>query len=68
VIDLKDCKLRRYNAGVAATFEKFDCGKEDVNKFFYEDNDYYKYEKQRQARLFCRRPDLCSDILAVCTL
>lgn len=53
MIDLKDCKLRRYNAGVAATFEKFDCGKEDMNKFFYEDNDYYKYEKQMMTKSYC---------------
>jgi hypothetical protein len=53
LIDLKDCKLRRYNTEIAATFEPFDCGKEDINKFFYGDNDYYKYEKQMMTKSYC---------------
>lgn len=53
MIDLNNCELRRYNADVASEFEKFDCGNEDISKFFCEDNDYRKYEDQMMTKSYC---------------
>jgi hypothetical protein len=67
MIDLKDdCELRRYNTEIAATFEKFDCEKEDINKFFCEDNDYCKYEKQMMTKSYCFTYK--SDIVCIFTI